>query len=701
MSDADDYLQQGFNPRNVTIPRLRSILVTHGIDYPSTAKKTQLVALVEEHVLPRVPKLRAERARAKRSSLGIVNAGSAQDDGLWDDDELSPPRPTSRRSKSPRKSSARVKVEEEEPATPIFRTEPKRSSRASRSVSRQLSHGPEDDAHLYAASVSSRRSSRRTVTPQIKPEPEPQPEPEPLVEEEEEESEESEEDDTEEEPTQYEEEPSVFTHDNPFQGGSSSPPMQTPSRRRTVSVEPIKSAKSDRRRTAVATESTRAARRFEMATPPRRYKKPDHLLEPGEEFTPDAQLELEDEAAAGDVAAIRRQAVVKQKRRGNIKTPFFVLLMALFGAYLAWFRQEKLAVGYCGLGRPAKQIIPPDIPVPDALLPFIEPECETCPQHAFCYEDYTVRCQDDFILKPHPLALGGLIPLPPTCEPDSEKARRVQAVADKAVEELRDRRAKYECGELTNEAGEQEDSPTIAEEELKATVSEKRNKRMNSQEFDELWEAAIGEITGRDEVEVQTTSPDSPGVSNRRISSTSLARLPFRCAVKRSIRSGLARYRLPIGLLSMLVLGVLYLKASYRKHLATSAQIPALVDTVLGRLANQKELGDEDLDEPYLFLPNLRDDVLRSVHSLTERDRIWQRVRVVVEQNSNVRTSQREGRSGEVGRAWEWIGASKGEAARRRRSGRVSWAPSDMGAETPESKQDVEVKKWEEPRPIY
>lgn len=513
MADADDYLQDGFNPRSVTIPRLRSILVTHNIDYPSTAKKTQLVALVEEQVLPQVPKLRAQRARAKRSSLGIVNAGSAQDNGLWDDDELSPPRPASRRSKSPRKSSARIKVEEEEPAAPIFHPEPKRSSRASRSVSRQLSHDPEDDAQLYAAPASSRRSNRRTVTPQIKPEPEPEPVPE--VEEEEEEEEEDseeedeEEDEIEEEPTQYEEDASVFTDDNPFQGGSSSPlPVQTPNRRRTVSVEPAKSAKSARRRTAVGTESARATRRFEMATPPRRHKTPEHLLEPGEEFTPDEQLELEDEAASGDAVALRRQAVVKHKRRGSVKTPFFVLLLSLLGAYLTWYRQEKMAVGYCHVGRPAKQVIPPEIPVPDILVPFIEPECETCPQHAFCYDDFTVRCQDDFILKPHPLALGGLVPLPPTCEPDSEKARRVQAVADKAIEELRDRRAKYECGELTNDAGEQEDSPTIAEEELKATVSQKRNKRMNSQEFDELWEAAIGEITGREEVEVQTTTPE-------------------------------------------------------------------------------------------------------------------------------------------------------------------------------------------------
>ena len=57
-----------------------------------------------------------------------------------------------------------------------------------------------------------------------------------------------------------------------------------------------------------------------------------------------------------------------------------------------------------------------------------------------------------------------------------------------------------------------------------------------------------------------------------------------------------------------------------------SAQIPSLVDSVLGRLANQKELGDEEIEDPYLFLPNLRDDVLRTTHSVRERERIWQKV---------------------------------------------------------------------------
>lgn len=143
------------------------------------------------------------------------------------------------------------------------------------------------------------------------------------------------------------------------------------------------------------------------------------------------------------------------------------------------------------------------------------------------------------------------------------------------------------------------------------------------------------------------------------------------------------------------------MRARYRKHVATKAQVPALVDIVLERLANQKELGEEGIDDPWLFLPNLRDDVLRNIHSLSERERIWQRVRAVVEQNSNVRTSQREGRSGEVGRAWEWIGPVAGEGARRRRGGRVSLGPG-LHTDSPDaSKVTPEVKKWEESRPLY
>ena len=134
MSDADslDYLQPGFDPRSLTVPRLRSILVAHNVPYTSSAKKSQLVDIFNEQLVPQAKRILAARARAKRTSRGIFDVESSQDTGSsnpfdshdnhddHDDhderDDLPPPSlppPTStRRSRSPRKASARIKSEE-------------------------------------------------------------------------------------------------------------------------------------------------------------------------------------------------------------------------------------------------------------------------------------------------------------------------------------------------------------------------------------------------------------------------------------------------------------------------------------------------------------------------------------------------------------------------------------------------------------
>ncbi|KJZ73618.1 hypothetical protein HIM_06951 [Hirsutella minnesotensis 3608] len=684
MADSEDYLREGFDPKSVTMPRLRSILVTHNVDYPSTAKKPQLVQLVTDHVLSQAPRLREQRARAKRSSCGIINAGSADDTHTWDEHELAPPKSVPRRSRSPRKSAPKAAMEEQHLEPPP--TSPRK--RSARSASRQLAHTDEDDAPQQSDLLRSARRNRRTVTPPIKSEP-------------------YEDRHKIDEYHAPQEDENVFTDDNPFQSGTSPPAIRSPVHRRRTAGDELhktpRTPKTPNRRSEGLSDWTRPDRSVHRIMPRLRATTPEEPmepLEPGEEFTPDQQLELERAERAGEITVTPRKTN-ETARRTNLKTPLLVLFLALFSAYGAWYRQEKIAVGYCGLGRPSKALVPPEIPVPDFLVPFVEPQCETCPPHAYCYQDFSVRCDPDFVLEPHPLSLGGLIPLPPSCVPDGEKARRVQAVADKAVEELRERRAKFECGEIVDQEGQPELSPAMDEEELKESVSRKRSKRLNQQEFDDLWTAAIGEVAARDEVVVEAETSETSAAIRSRYTSSSLAKLPLACAVKRSVRLGLARYRVPVGLLVLLALAILYLRAKYRRHLATSAQVPALVDAVLGRLANQKELGEEDLDDPWLFLPNLRDDVLRSVHSLAERERIWHRVRAVVELNSNVRTSQREGRSGEVGRAWEWIGPVKGEGARRRRSGRVSLAPEADDSQLPEGREVTETKRWEESRPYY
>ncbi|KAF4782396.1 hypothetical protein HER10_EVM0011759 [Colletotrichum scovillei] len=690
--DDYEYLQPGFDPKSLTVPRLRSILVAHDIQYPATAKKPQLIQLFEEQVVPQAKKILAKQAKAKRSSYGIVDAGSSQDTDDFDNDyDLAPPPPRVTRSRSPRKASARIRSEEYEQEVPAPVSPTKRKVRA---ASRQLPEPePEPYVESYIEPEPPKSVRKRAVTPKI-----------PKIK-----QEESEEDFFNRRESQY------FSTENPFQSGSPATQLITSpnGRRKTTGLDFAngKLESSPRRRTdghyaEDRPKSSRKSHAFEVPVSDLlREQTPepqDFEVEAGEEFTPDAQFEMEQEMAAGGERALAPRPASPPRPRRSLAKPLWALAISLFGAYGAWYRQEKVAVGYCGLGRPATQIIPPEVAVPDWAVQLAEPQCEPCPQHAYCYEDFTVRCEPDFILKPHPLALGGLVPLPPTCEPDGEKVRRVKAVADKAVEELRERRAQFECGDSTVDAGQAPASPSIAEEELKAAISAKRSKKMNKQEFDDLWVAAIGEVKGREEVEVASKA-NSTSISDAYLSSTSLARLPIGCTLKRSVRLGLARHRLSIGSVILLISAYFYVRRKYRSHKATAAQVPALVDLVLSKLATQKELGEEDIDDPWLFLPNLRDDVLRSVHSLGERDRIWIKVKAVVEQNSNVRTSQREGRSGEVGRAWEWIGPIAGDSARRRKSGRISYGADVKTEDTPGTSEDKAAahSKWDEPRPIY
>src|ERR1700761_8724151 len=110
MSDNEsvDYLQTGFDPWSLTVPRLRSILVTHNIQYPATAKKGQLVALFNDEVVPQSKKILAARARARRTSKGIVDASSQETVSTADQDLMPPPART--RARSPKKTP-RIKSE--------------------------------------------------------------------------------------------------------------------------------------------------------------------------------------------------------------------------------------------------------------------------------------------------------------------------------------------------------------------------------------------------------------------------------------------------------------------------------------------------------------------------------------------------------------------------------------------------------------
>jgi hypothetical protein len=85
--------------------------------------------------------------------------------------------------------------------------------------------------------------------------------------------------------------------------------------------------------------------------------------------------------------------------------------------------------------------------------------------------------------------------------------------------------------------------------------------------------------------------------------------------------------------------------------------------------------------EAHMSMAQLRDDLLRTDFSAARRKILWEKVQKKVEANSNVRPMVRENRAGDVGRVWEWVGATRYIESpaenTRRRSGRVSFVDED------------------------
>ncbi|PQE29161.1 hypothetical protein CJF30_00004197 [Rutstroemia sp. NJR-2017a BBW] len=682
--DILDYLQPGFEPSSLTVPRLRSILVQYNIDYPSNSKKSQLVDIFNENLVPQARNILAARARAKRTSRGITDADSSQDSieesaGDYGNAILPPTTPGRRnvREPTPRRSTRSTSPVKRMPATrsPVKRT-PRPSVKHPRQEESETGTDPEDVPQTIRKS----RKSEAIQTPMAGA----RDNLDGVVKERESRRE------------------SNFTYDNPFQSGS--PPSggrHSSGERKRRSLGP--SAAKERQTTTPRIDDgirPPSSSTFEMPVSSLDGLKDydENGVEISEDFTPEARRELDRELQTGITA-------IQPRRKGNngvgTRGPIWMLLFTVLGGYAAWYRQEKIAVGFCGLGREAHSLVPLNANVPEWARTLAEPQCDPCPQHAYCNTNYEVQCDSDFVLNHHPLSLGGFLPLPPTCEPDGEKVRRVKAVADRAVEELRERRAKWECGDLVDEAGSPEPSVEIETEELKKEVSKKRRKGMAEAEFEELWTGAIGDIKGRDEVVSGSDGSDT-------LTSTSLARLPLGCAVKRSFRLTLARHRLEIGSLVLLATLFFYIRSSIRARNATKAAIPSLVSLTLDRLATQASLHAQDpegIKEGWISIGQLRDDVLRNEHSIKKREQIWTKVKKIVEMNANVRAAQRESKNGEISRVWEWIGALEDVDgfSRRRKSGRVSRGGAldeDDGAEAGKGVGFL-TSKWEEGRPIY
>ncbi|KAJ2160614.1 hypothetical protein GGF46_002107 [Coemansia sp. RSA 552] len=65
--EADDYLDEGFDPQALKMSALRNLLVRHDVAYPSNAKKSELVEILQRRVLSKRSRLRKEARKQKKT----------------------------------------------------------------------------------------------------------------------------------------------------------------------------------------------------------------------------------------------------------------------------------------------------------------------------------------------------------------------------------------------------------------------------------------------------------------------------------------------------------------------------------------------------------------------------------------------------------------------------------------------------------
>ena len=71
--DADDeYLQPNFDPTTLRVADLRRILLFHDVDFPSSAKKAQLVTLFMDNITPKAKGILQKKSRVRPSAKGII-----------------------------------------------------------------------------------------------------------------------------------------------------------------------------------------------------------------------------------------------------------------------------------------------------------------------------------------------------------------------------------------------------------------------------------------------------------------------------------------------------------------------------------------------------------------------------------------------------------------------------------------------------
>lgn len=291
--------------------------------------------------------------------------------------------------------------------------------------------------------------------------------------------------------------------------------------------------------------------------------------------------------------------------------------------------------------------------------------CTPCPQFASCINGRIISCDEEFILmdpllKSIPIvksfvnALDGFpfigpVAIPPKCEPDSEKRALVAEIGVHLLQSLEIKKGQVICN--SSRKIKDESQLGIAQNEIYETINSLKDKSIPQLEFNDIWELAIKDLESNNEIKVVVNNDND----NATLISTN-AFIPLKCKLKLTVYSFLFKWKLELFATLTIMASYMVAKNKVRQARNERKEISDLVKLTLKTV--QKRSSDHSNDPiktptAYIIPSQLRDLALEQIHSPIERQKLWNKVKVIIESNSNIQLKQIE-IEGEITDVIEW-----------------------------------------------
>ncbi|KAJ3923653.1 Man1-Src1p-C-terminal domain-containing protein [Lentinula edodes] len=382
------------------------------------------------------------------------------------------------------------------------------------------------------------------------------------------------------------------------------------------------------------------------------------------------------------------------------------------------YKEESASIGYCDTGSSTNRVLEElkstrsliiecnnenrttlydhvlvldSPPCPVVPIPLYPESCTPCPEHAIC-SGHTIACEKAYILK-SPFLLSFLPPIadpskttlstsvspsdiawkvisiifdglpgfgnvafPPSCVEDPRRKRHIGALGKGIEALLGQHRGSLLCNAeadmiIKDVDGGEARRWGMQVHELKEKMREGVDPQHVLPNFDDLFNEAVQQLVQWGGVLI---SEDAKG---QRYLAHKTASLSLTCKLTVKSRETWSEWRGTVAALIVVYL-FFYASSSRRsKKKIESKRIASLVQIAIDALQHQELAHYTDpvsTPQPFLSSIQLRDLVLQEEHSVTVRQKVWEKVEKIVEGNANVRANLEEVYGGDELRVWRW-----------------------------------------------